>query len=152
MCTCHLCKLWVVGRCISIKVSKYVKLVTSSYLEHNNMMAFTRNVSIKLYEFYVIFIRYCEMDHCNTFSNVMALNLWSFKMILFVLLFFFLYVEIQASWLDWTFDKNSNFEKREQILKIIKLQMVEIPSFIVALTALVCFKFDWCNKVIFISV
>ena len=24
------------------------------------------------------------MDHCNDFSNVMALNLWSFKMILFV--------------------------------------------------------------------
>ena len=29
-------------------------------------------------------IMYCELDHCDTLSNVMALILWSFKIILFV--------------------------------------------------------------------
>ena len=36
-----------------------------------------------------LIITKCKMDYCNAFSNVMALNLWSFKMILFVLLFRF---------------------------------------------------------------
>ena len=28
---------------------------------------------------------YCEMDHCDALSNAMALNLWSFKIILSIL-------------------------------------------------------------------
>ena len=43
----------------------------------------------KIMNFNWFLITFCEIDHCNTFSNIKALNLWSFKMIIvcFVVLF-----------------------------------------------------------------
>ena len=41
------------------------------------------------YQILQTFTSKCKMDHCNAFSNVMALNLGSFKMIFFVLQFRF---------------------------------------------------------------